>query len=67
MITAKGKGMGDIKVLNDSVTVAKMTKMLTAEAKKLGGKTVIDLTTVTTTDPFFFGIKQISMSANVIK
>ncbi len=67
LLSGDTEDLGDIKVLNDSVTVAKMTKMLTAEAKKLGGNTVIDLTTVTTTDPFFFGIKQISMSANVIK
>lgn len=67
LLSGSTENLGDIKVLTDTVTVANMTKLITAESKKLGGKTVLDLVTTSTTDPFFFGIKQIDMSANVIK
>ena len=67
LLTGSNDTLGDIKVLQDTVTVKGVAQVMTRESKAIGGKKVLNMVTTTTTDPFFFGIKEVKMSANVIK
>ncbi|MBQ9776338.1 MAG: hypothetical protein IJW17_09935 [Lentisphaeria bacterium] len=67
LLTGSVDNLGDIQVLKDTVTVEGVAKVMTREAKALGGTQVINTVTTMTTNPFFFGIKEVKMSANVIK
>jgi hypothetical protein len=59
--------IGNIVVLQDTVTVANVAQLMTREAKKLGGKEALNTVTTITTDPFLFGIKEVKMSSNIVK
>ena len=67
LLTGSTDTLGDIKVLQDTVTVKNVAQVMTRESKAIGGTQVLNMVTTTTTDPFFFGIKEVKMSGNVIK
>ena len=66
LLTGSVDTLGDIKVLQDTVTVEGVAQVMTRESKAIGGTKVLNMVTTTTTDPFFFGIKEVKMSGNVI-
>ena len=67
LLSGSNDTLGDIKVLKDTVTVKGVAQVMTRESKAIGGSKVLNMVTTTTTNPFFFGIKEVKMSANVIK
>ncbi len=67
LLTASTENPGNIVVLKDTVTVANVASLMTREAKKLGAKEVLNTVTTTNTNPFMFGIKEVKMSANLVK
>ena len=67
LITGDTTRPGQIVLLQDTVTVPQVCKMMAAEAKKQGGKYVLNVVSAPATNPWFFGIKEVNVSANVIK
>jgi len=67
LITGDTANPGKTVFLQDTVTVAKVTNMMTAESKKMGASKVYNIVSSTATNPFFFGFKEVQISANLVK
>ena len=59
--------VGDIPVLKDTVNAQAVVPVLTAEAKKLGGKAVYDVASQYSEFGFIFVNRSINVSGNVVR
>lgn len=67
LLTGDTENPGKIAVFQDTVTVKDTVKMLTAKSKELKAKGTYTMVTRHSTNPWFFGIKEIQISANAAK
>ena len=58
---------GKTVFLQDTVKVPDVCKLMAAEAKKQGAKYTLNVVSAPATNPWFFGFKEVHVSANIIK
>ena len=67
LITGDTANPGKTVFLQDTVTVPQVVKLMAAEAKKQGAKYTLNVVSAPATKPWFFGIKEVHVSANFVK
>ena len=67
LITGDTANPGKTVFLQDTVTVPQVCKLMAAEAKKQGAKYTLNVVSAPATNPWFFGIKEVHVSANLVK
>lgn len=67
LLTGDVEKPGSIAILKDTVTVPNVCKLMAAEAKKQGAKYTLNVVSAPATNPWFFGIKEVHVSANLVK
>ena len=67
LITGDASQPGKTVLLQDTVTGPEVCKLVAAEAKKQGAKYILNVVSAPATNPWFFGIKEVHVSANLVK
>ena len=67
LITGSTDNPGSMVFLQDTVTVKNAIQMLTAKSNELKASGTYNIVTKNSTNPWFFGVKEIRVSANAVK
>ena len=67
LITGSTDNPGSMVFLQDTVTVKNAIQMLTAKSNELKATGTYNIVTKNSTNPWFFGVKEIRVSANAVK